>query len=78
MMIVSETVINPTIARQILQKAKENGVTVEDFLNEIAKEKPLNGNREIPKVRRSETRLDFSRNSSLRHFSYYACKLNDP
>lgn len=59
-MIVSETLINPMIARQILQEAKENGVAVEDYLKEIAEKIPSNGSHEIPTVRRTETKLDFS------------------
>ena len=60
-MIVSETQINPTIARQILQEAEQNGVSVEVYLKEIAKENSSNGQHEIPKVRKIETKIDLSR-----------------
>lgn len=60
-MIVSETLINPLIARQILQEAKENGVAVEDYLKEISETSKSNGGKKSPKVRRTDTKLDFSR-----------------
>ena len=60
-MIVSETQINPTIARQILLEAKQNGVTVEDYLAEIAEENQQNGNLSIPKVRQTKTKVDLSK-----------------
>ena len=59
-MIVSETLINPIIARQILQEAEQNGVAVEDYLKEIAKKSSSNGNKKLPKVRQTDTKLDFS------------------
>lgn len=59
-MIVSETLINPTIARQILQEAEQNGVAVEDYLKKIAEKPSSNGSHEAPKIRKTETKLDFS------------------
>lgn len=53
--------ISSNIARQILMEAKENGVSVEDYLNEVAKEKPNNRNGDLPKVRRTKTKVDFSK-----------------
>lgn len=58
-MIVSETQINPTIARQILLEAKQNGVSVEDYLKKVAEESQSNGSRKTPKVRKTEVYLDF-------------------
>ena len=60
-MIVSETKINSTIARQILLEAKKNGVSVEDYLNEAAKEKSNDENGNSPKVRRTKTNVDLSK-----------------
>lgn len=60
-MLGHESQINPTIARQILLEAEQNGVPVEDYLKEIAEESESNGRREIPRVRRTETKLDFTR-----------------
>ena len=57
-MIASETEINPTMARQILENAKLKGVTVEVYLKEIS-EKPRS-NSDFPKVRKTETRIDYS------------------
>ena len=48
------------IARQILLEAEQNGVSVENYLKEIAAENQSNGQRKTPKVRKSETYLDFS------------------
>ncbi len=53
--------ISSNIARQILIEAKKNGVSVEDYLKEVAKEKPNNGNGDLPKVRRTKTRVDLSK-----------------
>lgn len=53
--------ISSNIARQILSEAKKNGVSVEDYLNEVAKEKPQNGNGDLPKIRRRKTRVDLSK-----------------
>lgn len=52
--------ISSNIARQILMEAKKNGVSVEDYLNEVAKEKPKNKNGNLSKVRRTKTSLDLS------------------
>lgn len=53
--------ISPNTARQILSEAKKYGVSVEDYLNEFANEKPQNGNRDLPKIRRTKTRVDLSK-----------------
>ncbi len=58
---MNQSNISSNIARQILMEAKENGVSVEDYLNEVAKEKPSNGNSDLPKVRRTKTRVDFTK-----------------
>ncbi len=55
-MIASETEINPTMARQILENAKLKGVTVEVYLKEISESE--NGN--YPKVRKTQERVDLS------------------
>lgn len=60
-MITHETQINPAIARQILLEAEQNGLPVEDYLKEIADEAESNGQREIPKVRKIKTKLEYSR-----------------
>ncbi len=59
-MIVSETQINATIARKILQEAEQNGVSVEVYLKEIAEIAESSGNKKLPKVRQTDTKLDFS------------------
>ncbi len=51
--------ISPNIARQILIEARKSGVSVEDYLNEAAKEKPQNDN--LPKIRRAKNTVDLSK-----------------
>lgn len=58
---INPSKISSNIARQILTEAKKNGVSVEDYLNEVAKEKPNNKNGDFPKVRRTKTKVDFSK-----------------
>lgn len=53
--------ISSNIARQILLEAKQNGVTVEDYLAEIAEENQQNGNLLLPKVRQTKTKVDLSK-----------------
>lgn len=53
--------ISSNIARQILIEAKKNGVSVEDYLNEVVKENPQNENDNLPKVRKTKTKVDLSR-----------------
>ncbi len=53
--------ISSNIARQILLEAKQNGVTVEEYLAEIAEENQQNGNLTLPKVRRTKTKVDLSK-----------------
>lgn len=53
--------ISSNIARQILVEAKKNGVSVEDYLNKIAKKKPNYKNGDLPKVRRTKTVVDLSK-----------------
>src|SRR4051812_46181999 len=57
---IPETQINSTLARQILNEAKLNGVTVEDYLETLAEENQTNGNVFPPKIRRTETKIDLS------------------
>jgi hypothetical protein len=59
-MIVSETQINPAIARQIFLEAEQNGVSVEDYLKKVAEQNQSNGSCKTPKVRKNEVYLDFS------------------
>lgn len=50
---LTETEINPAIARQILANAKHKGVTVEVYLKEISENN-------YPKVRKTNERVDLS------------------
>ncbi|NJM52865.1 MAG: hypothetical protein HC846_05415 [Blastocatellia bacterium] len=50
---LTETEINPAIARQILENAKYKGVTVEVYLKEISENN-------YPKVRKTNERVDLS------------------
>ena len=53
--------ISSNIARHILIEAKKNGVSVEDYLNEVANVKPNNKNNNLAKVRRTKTEVDLSK-----------------
>jgi hypothetical protein len=59
-MILTETKINPALARQILENAKLEGVSVEVYLTEISAKPKTNSNGSFPKVRKTETRVDLS------------------
>jgi hypothetical protein len=60
-MILTETKINPALARQILENAKLKGVSVEVYLSEISAKSKTNSNGSFPKVRKTSTTVDFSR-----------------
>lgn len=53
--------ISSNIAQQILLEAKRNGVSVEDYLENIAKKANENGHKNLPKVRKTTTKVDFSK-----------------
>ena len=52
--------ISPSVARRILTEAKKNGLSVEEYLNKVAKEETRYKNGSLPKVRRTETEVDLS------------------
>ena len=50
--------ISSQTARHILLEAKQNGLTVEDYLEKIAEETVENGNKNSHEIRRTESRVD--------------------
>jgi len=53
--------ISSDVARHILLDAKQNGVTVEDYLEKIVEENAENGNKNFHEVRRAESKVDLSK-----------------
>jgi len=53
--------ISSDVARHILLDAKQNGVTVEYYLEKIVEESAENGNKNLHEVRRTESKVDLSR-----------------
>jgi hypothetical protein len=52
--------ISPNVARRILLDAKQNGVTVEDYLEKIAEQSIENGNKNFREIRRTESKVDLT------------------
>jgi len=50
--------ISSQTARHILLEAKQNGLTVEDYLEKIAEETVENGNKNSREIRRTESKVD--------------------
>ena len=60
-MITSERQISSDIARQILDEAELNGLTVEDYLKTIAEENQNKGERLLPKIRKVASNVDLNK-----------------
>ena len=52
--------ISPNVARRILLDAKQNGVTVEDYLEKIAEQSIEKGNKNFRAIRRIESKVDLT------------------
>jgi hypothetical protein len=59
-MITSEHQISSDTARQILDEAALNGLTVEDYLRTIAEENQSSGDTALSKIRKITPKLDLS------------------